>query len=138
MTSITHLKPFEAPAPSDVIMLRCADVVRLDPQPLRQMCAAHGMEAVEDHLCKTLEDIVVLLDQLQLGLAQDDFPMMKPPAHRIAQIADRIGLMDVSVSANHVANCLQQQDGVALEATMARLERSFDLAVSEVWHFQTD
>ncbi|MEJ6403045.1 hypothetical protein [Yoonia sp. 2307UL14-13] len=138
MTCITHLQPFPAPAPTDVIMLRCADIARLDPQPLRRMCAERGVEAVEDHLCKTLEDIVILLDQLQAGLAQGDFSTMKQPSHRIAQIADRIGLVDVSMSANHVATCLQQQDGVALEATMARLERSFDLAVSEVWRFQVE
>ena len=51
-------------------------------------------------------------------------------------MAAQIGLLDVSQSAAGVADASQGRDGVALSATLARLERAFDLAVTEIWQFR--
>ena len=61
--------------------------------------------------------------------------MLKPVQH-IVFVAGQIGVVEVGVAATHVRSCLIQQDGVALDATMARLERGFDIAVNEVWNFR--
>lgn len=87
-------------------------------------------------ICRILEDIARRLDTLQQGLEDCDFASMQKPARRIGLIADQIGLTEVSVAACHVVNCINQADGVALEATIARLERGFDVAVSEIWNFR--
>lgn len=83
-----------------------------------------------------LEDIALRLDMLQRGLAAYDFDKMQKPARRISIVADQVGLTEVSITADHVGTCLAQNDCVALEATMARLERGFDLAVTEIWNFR--
>jgi hypothetical protein len=61
---------------------------------------------------------------------------MFKPARRIGLIATQIGLTEVSTAAGHVVECLEQLDGIALEATLARLERGFDVAVSEIWNYR--
>jgi hypothetical protein len=61
---------------------------------------------------------------------------MHKPARRVGLVAGRLGLVEVATAAGHVRICLKQADGAAIEATMARLERGFDLAVSEVWNFR--
>ena len=94
------------------------------------------MHAAEEIVCRMLEDIAMRLDMLQRGLAAHEFSKMERPAMRIGVVADHIGLTEVSIAAGHVCACLAQEDAIALDATMARLERGFDMAVTEVWNFR--
>ena len=110
--------------------------MHFDPAPLNRLFAERATYEAEEVLCRVLEDIAMRLDTMQNALADSDFAKMVKPANRVTLIADQIGLTEVSIAAGHVATCLKQRDGVALEATMARLERSFDVAVSEVWNFR--
>lgn len=121
---------------NDVVVLRCPDLLLFDPVPLNRLFAEKDAAEAEDMVCRILEDIARRLDALQQGLEANDFATMLKPARRIGLIADQIGLTEVSVAAYHVVTCIFQGDGVALEATIARLERSFDVAVSEVWNFR--
>ncbi len=136
MTNITPLQPLVAEPEHDVVVLRCPDQLHFDPAPLNQLFAQKDAQEAEEVVCRVLEDIAMRLDIMQTEMARCDFANMLKPAQRVASIADQIGLTEVAVSAAHVANCLKQNDGVALEATMARLERGFDVAVSEVWNFR--
>ncbi len=84
-------------------------------------------------MCRMLEDIAMRLDMLQRARDEHAFANMDRPAQRIGVVADQMGLAEVAVAVDHVRRCLLQQDWIALDATMARLERGFDIAVSEVW-----
>ncbi len=136
MTNITPLQPLVAEPDHDVVVLRCPDQLHFDPAPLNQLFAQKNAQDAEEVVCRVLEDIAMRLDIMQTEMARCDFAKMLKPAQRVASVANQIGLTEVAISAHHVANCLQQHDGVALEATMARLERGFDVAVSEVWNFR--
>ncbi len=136
MTNITHLQPYAAEPDQGIIVLRCPDQMHFDPAPLNRLYAEKAAYEAEEVVCRVLEDIAMRLDALQNALADSDFGKMVKPANRVSLIADQIGLTEVSIAASHVSTCLKQRDGVALEATMARLERSFDVAVSEVWNFR--
>ena len=94
------------------------------------------MHEAEEIVCRMLEDIAMRLDMLQGAKAEQTFSTMERPARRIAAIADQMGLTEVAVAGGHVLTCLAQRDGTGLDATMARLERGFDVAVSEVWEFR--
>ncbi len=136
MTNITPLQPLVAEPDHDVVVLRCPDQLHFDPAPLNRLFAQKDAVEAEEVVCRVLEDIAMRLDMIQTEMARSAFAKMLKPACRVASIADQIGLTEVAVSAQHVAECLRQGDGVALEATMARLERGFDVAVSEVWNFR--
>ncbi|MEL6838141.1 MAG: hypothetical protein AAFP85_02545 [Pseudomonadota bacterium] len=131
------ITPFLASVPNDepdVIVLRCADPLHFDPTALNALCAKKGIEEAEEVVCRVLEDIAMRLDILQQGRDDSRFDLMFKPARRIGLVAGQIGLTEVSAAAGHVVICLQQMDGIALEATMARLERAFDVAISEIWN----
>ncbi len=136
MENITSLLA-TAPEPDlDVVVLRCPDQLHFDPAPLNRLFAEKDSADAEELVCRILEDVAMRLDMLQQELARCDFEKMLKPARRIGLVAEQIGLTEVAISANHVVNCVQNGDGVALQATVARLERSFDVAVSEVWNFR--
>lgn len=117
-------------------MLNCRQRLHFDPAPLIRLFAEKELHQAEEIVCRMLEDIAMQLDLLQRGLAQRDFVKAQQPVRRIALAADRIGLIEVGVSAGHVRACLKHGDGIALEATVARLERGFDVAVTEIWSFR--
>ena len=136
MTNVTPLPPPVSVAPSDVVVLPCALQMDFDMSPIARLFAEREMHEAENIVCRMLEDIALRLDMLQSGMAEQAFATMHRPAQRIGVIADQIGLLEVATAAGHVRTCLSQNDGIALEATVARLERSFDVAVSEVWNFR--
>lgn len=134
-----NITQFLAPVPdpdSDVVVLRCTDPLHFDPSVLNRLFIEKDPDEVEEVVCRVLEDIAMRLDLLQQARSESDFARMLTPARRISTVAEQIGLAEVSVAADHVINCVQQMDGIALEATLARLERGFDIAVSEVWNYR--
>lgn len=120
----------------DVVVLNCPLQMQFDPEPLKQLFAIKDLRVAEEAVCRMLEDMALRLDMLQRGLAASDFHDMQKPARRIAFVAQELGLLEVATTATHVGNCIRQADGVAVEAVMARLERGFDIAVSEIWNFR--
>ncbi|KQB96751.1 hypothetical protein AL073_06485 [Loktanella sp. 1ANDIMAR09] len=134
-----NITPFPAPVSdpsSDVVVLNCQHRLFFDPSPLIRLFAEKDDDDAEAIVCRMLEDIAMRLDMLQRARAADAFAKMQRPAVRIGVVADHIGLTEVSVAAGHVCACIAQKDWIALDATMARLERGFDMAVSEVWNFR--
>lgn len=120
----------------DVVVLNCPNLLHFDPAPLTRLFADKPQFEAEDIVCRMLEDVALRLDIMQRGIAAGKFDQVLRPARRVEMVADRMGLMEVAVAAGHVRTCLAQQDGVALEATMARLERGFEIAISEIWNFR--
>jgi hypothetical protein len=138
MSNVTNLSDpmTRLPVQSGVAMLRCSAPLAFDPEPVQRIYARLPSHEAEDTICRFLEDIALRLDYLQQGLAQQDLSEMARPARRVALAAKQLGLLEVADSAGHVQNCLTLNDGVALEAVMARLERAFDVAVNEIWNLR--
>ncbi|WP_445810055.1 hypothetical protein [Yoonia sp.] len=120
----------------EVVFLRHHGGARRDPALLAQVLADHPRRAAEDMLCDILEGMANWLDRLQQGLAAGAYPAMGKPAARIALVAGQIGLTDVAVAADHLAQAAVVGDPHALAAILGRLERAFDVAVTDVWDFR--
>lgn len=121
-----------------VTFLRCKDLVVLDRDPVFEILATRGALTGEAIICRALEDIALRLDTLQDAVRAHGFEAVEKPAKRIQHVGAQLGLTDVIRSAAHVATAARQSDGVALSATMARLERAFDVAIAEVWRFRDE
>lgn len=122
--------------PCAVVVLRPLDQMTCDPTVLARALAGQSLFAAEDMLCRILENLALWLDVLRDGLACDNPVLCVRAARRVTLVASRIGLTGLAQAAAHVAACIAQQDKVALAATLARLERAFDLAVIQVWHIR--
>ena len=117
-----------------VLVLHCRQTASLDPCPVDHIFAVKGQAEAEEMICRVLEDIAHRLYALKVD--HHAFDQVAKPACRITQVAAQIGLTDVSRTAAHVATAARQADGVALSATLVRLERGFDIAVTEIWTFR--
>jgi len=122
--------------PSVLTVLQRGGHLQLDPVPLTEIYAKMGQTAAENAVCRTLEDLALRLGGLLDLKTTCEFDKMVRPAKTMATCADQVGLVEVARAARHVSNCAANRDGVALEATLARLERAYDLAISEIWDFR--
>lgn len=125
-----------SPVTSTVTVLQFRGQLRLDPDPLSEIYAAQGEDAAEEIVCRTLSDLAHRLADLQSLQRRSVFAQMSMPARRIAAISGQIGLVELACAAENLANAASQADGIAVGSTLNRLERCFDLAMSEVWGFQ--
>lgn len=121
---------------SIVTVLQCNRNPAMDPGPLSEIYKDLGDKVAEETICRALEDIAIRLNRLQDIRAVAGFHELSRQSHRLAAVALGIGLTEVATAARHVATCAMQHDAVALEATLSRLERGFDLAISQVWDFR--
>lgn len=137
---MTYHSPLLADPPArpsaTIAVLRCRDEFALDPAPLRALFDALPDHEAEDIVCRALEDIAQRLNVLQAARSDRDCTAIAKPAKRVGAVADQIGLVEVSHVAGHVAAAAETTCPVALGATMARLERAFDAAVSQIWDFR--
>ncbi|MGJ8622024.1 MAG: hypothetical protein ACSHW1_04550 [Yoonia sp.] len=134
-----NITPFPLQAQSasqDVVTLDCPLQWQFDPEPLVQLFQRKGALVAEEIVCRMLENIALRLDAMQQLLQKAAFEDMKKPIKRISMMARELGLAEVTVTAEHMRVCLEQGDGIAIAAVMARLERGFDVAVSEIWSFR--
>ena len=126
----------QLPVAATVTVLDCKGRLGLDPAPLALISTARGEGAAEQTACRALEDLATRLADMQDARWRSGFGDLPPPAQRFAAIAEQIGLTELAQAARHVATAASQADGVALEATMQRLERAFDLAVTHIWNYR--
>lgn len=119
-----------------ITVLRCDSQVSLDPEPLALIYAEQGEDAAEETMCRALEDVARRLNAMQKARKSGAYDVLGPQAGRLAVIAAHIGLGEIATAGQHVARACAQFDGVAVEATLNRLERAFDAAVNQVWHFR--
>lgn len=121
---------------NSVTVLECIRNPALDPGPMTEIYADLGDKVAEETICRALEDLAIRLNQLQDIRALAVFDELARQANRMAAVAEGIGLTEVATAARHVAICARQKNGIALEATLSRLERGFDLAIGQVWDFR--
>ena len=120
-----------------VTVLPCKAELRLNPEPLVQIFAEKGEDVAEETVSRALEDLARRINQLQPHRLDGSFDKLVRPVQRIGVIAEQIGLVEVASAAENVAGAARQNDGIAVEATLCRLERAFDTAVSQAWSFHS-
>jgi len=108
----------------------------MDPAPLTAMFASHSDQDAEAMICRALEDIAMRLDRLQAARRAGALGEIPQPARRIAAIAKGLGLSEVTMVAESIANAAENGCGIALGAVTSRMERCFDAAVTHVWEFR--
>lgn len=111
------------PGFAGVATLRPCDDARIDLDSLSRLVVQAGSESAEDAVCRALEDLIHRLQQSERAHRACDFARLRTQALAIAEIAVRLGAVDLAASAGHVVACTRGADGVALSATLGRMLR---------------
>ncbi len=101
----------------------------MDPERLAEIYVEMGEAKAEIAVARATDDLIVTLERLR-GLQRiGRLDGLSRSAARIAMIAEPLGLSSLARAAQNVSDVAAKDDLVALNATLARLERMTDQSV---------
>lgn len=119
-----------------VTYLQQDESVRLDSGRLEELYAQLGESGAEDVVCRALEELAARLAHTERCYRETKFDDMRKSARSLVAISEQIGMQLLANVARDVTTCIQDGDGIALSATLARLLRIGERSLSEVWDLQ--
>lgn len=119
-----------------VSVLKTNDCVLLNRERVVQLNRQLGEKAARDVVCRAVEDIALRLERInELGDLRH-LREMRKCTRSLVSIADQIGLDTLTMVADDVLCCIDEDDAVALSATWARLMRIGQQSLNEIWETQ--
>lgn len=114
-------------------ILRHEEGVSLDVERLVALYANAGEKGAEAVIARTVDDIGCRLAEIGRFAEEGRYAHLSRTAARAAALARTIGMATMARVALDVADASTRADLPALEATVARLFRVADAAMSTVW-----
>ncbi|MEQ3624551.1 MAG: hypothetical protein ABNH26_04500 [Celeribacter sp.] len=114
-------------------MMTLDEPVALDPDRLGVLYAQLGNDGAVEVMCRAMDALAGRLADLDGLEALGDLRAIAKLSHSLIGIADQIGMAAVARVAGDVATCARRGDAVALAATLSRLRRQADRALSALW-----
>lgn len=128
--SLSSYRTFRPPA--SVTALAPQDVLRVDAEPLIRLQASQGHQAAQEAVLRAREEIALRLGRIDERFRAGDRAAVLREARGIADAAGPVGLADLVRAAGHAATCAGRNDPAALAATVARVCRLGDRALSMI------
>ena len=119
-----------------VTLLRQHETVRLDAARLEELFVQLGESGAEDVICRALEELAARLSHTERCYRETRFEDMRKSARSLVAISEQIGMQKLADVACDVTICIDNGDGIALSAALARLMRIGEGSLSEVWDMQ--
>ena len=110
--------------------------VRLDEARIEALYHQMGDQGADDVVCRALEEIAVRIAcaaKLRLDGKIDE---LRKCLRSLSKIAEQIGMVALASVARDVCRCIDQQDSVAIAATLSRLVRTGERSLTAIWDLQ--
>lgn len=108
-------------------------MVSLDSDRLEQLYVQLGDVGAENVVCRALEELAARLSHTEQCFRDNLLDSMRKNARSLIAIAEQIGMEKLAQVARDVTHCIDEQDTVALAATLARLLRIGETSLYEIW-----
>lgn len=105
----------------------------MDTAQLQTLYADLGLSAAEDVICRAMEELAQRLCQVQDMALSGPREDMHKTLRSLAAIAEQIGMTSLSKVSHDVMACIELGDIVAEAATMARLARTGERSLTQLW-----
>ncbi len=119
-----------------IITLAQNETVRLDSDRLGELYAQLGEAGAEDVVCRAMEELAVRLSHSERLFRQGDMEDLRKSARSLVAISEQIGMHSVARVARDVTYCIDDNDPVALAATLSRLLRIGERSLTAIWDMQ--
>lgn len=107
-----------------------------NPGQLELLCDRLGEHRAEAEVAQALDRLASLLGQIASRSRQGDHALLEQVLVALVRDARMIGMATLAQAGRHVLDCLDSGDGVALAATLARLERVGDRSIHAIWDLE--
>ena len=122
MKHVTQIKPTES--------------VDVDQDRLSALYTQLGEASAEDVVCHAMEELALRLAHCDRLYRTSAWLDLRKSVKSLVAISDQIGMSAVSTVAVHVTNCIDQEDNIALAATLGRLIRIGEESLTAIWDLQ--
>jgi hypothetical protein len=119
-----------------VLQMRPTEQVCVDQERLSTLYAQLGETVAEDVVCRAMEELALRMshcDQLYRGSSWQE---LRKNSKSLIAIADQVGLRKLAAVAADVMSALDQEDEVAVAATLTRLIRIGERSLTAIWDTQ--
>jgi hypothetical protein len=121
---------------AEVTILAQTEAVRVDADKLEALYRQLGDVSAEDIVCRAMEELAVKLARTERLYREGKRSEMRKNARTIAAISEQIGMQILARVAGHVMHCVDDNDEIALAAVLARLIRTGERSLTEIWELQ--
>ena len=118
---------------AELTVLTMTEKVQIDSRRLAEIVDELGETAAHDVLTLALEQLARGLQDLRAAAAQGDAAALAMRAEMLARLAWQLGMTSLAGVAVDVAVCAERGDATGLAATLARLMRIGNRALTEIW-----
>ena len=118
---------------AELTVLSMTDRVHIDSRRLGEIVDELGETAAHTVLTLALEQLAQGLEVLRTAAAGGDAAELAMRAEMLARLAWQVGLTSLAGVAVDVAVCAEWGDKIGLAATLARLMRIGNRALTEIW-----
>lgn len=115
---------------AQVSVLHPHDTAYFAEDTLNELSRDLGPSVAENILCRALEDMAVRFAQIREEYSTGNERDLRKSVRSLIPIAGQIGLPGLAAIAQDVVICVDRGEGVALAATLCRLLRCGELAIS--------
>src|SRR6056297_877887 len=134
--SVGAREPTVGDTVEQVTALQPAERVRLDADRLDALYRQFGLRGAEDVVCRALEEIAARLARAERDYRAARFADMRKGCRGLVGMSEEVGMSLMARVARDVTACIDAGDGPALGATFARLLRTAERSLCEIWDLQ--
>jgi hypothetical protein len=121
---------------NEVTLLSQPEMVRLDPCRLETLYRQVGPTNAEDIICRAVEELAVRMAQCERLWQENDWTGLRKSVRSLVAIAEQVGMTRMARVALDVTRAIDQNDSVAIAATLARLVRVGERSLTAIWDLQ--
>ncbi|MFY0693043.1 MAG: hypothetical protein JXR14_14110 [Paracoccaceae bacterium] len=117
----------------EILTIRFAETVSLDPDRMVELCVEMGQENAEALLNGTLEQLSLGLRELDMLYRSQSWHRIGAQAEALSVLAANAGMTTFARVARDVGLCADMERIVPLTATLNRLHRISEGTVNSIW-----
>lgn len=121
---------------TQISQLMQSEAANLDHDQLGTLYSQLGAIGAEDVLRRAMEELALRLSHSERLFQQSDMAELCKSTHSLIAIADQIGMSKLARVAADVCTVSEQNDRVAVAATLSRLMRVGESSLTAVWDLQ--
>lgn len=119
-----------------VLKIRLKEAVHVDQCRLGALYSQLGESAAEDVVCRAMEELALRLSHCSRLHTARQMPELRKCARSLIAISEQIGMLVLARVAEDVIETIDNNDGPALAATLARLLRIGEQSLTAIWDLQ--
>ena len=119
-----------------LVQIRPTEQVAVDREQLGLLYTQLGEVGAEDVVCRAMEELALRMAHCDRLYRTRDRIGLRKAVHGLVAIADQIGMALVSQVARDVVTCIDQDEDIALAATLSRLIRVGERSLNAIWELQ--